>query len=494
MKKLLYCCFSIAIVSLCLFSCKSKDAVSKDGVVIEEAQEEKQAEEVSEKEEKKDKEDEKKEDKKSDIPEWAETDVKNPSYQDGYVKLETNSRLGTFCISAVDDQDRAFPVLSRLNEFSTSSFYLKAGKKVYKLSANEKVKRHAYELTDGVGIFYKIKNVADVNLKMSVFPYAKNEVADTIKVTVDVTNTGKRVEGFSVKAILDTILGERGSYHFYNYESKPIRNEVSYRSMRDNKWFISKNDRASMELLIEGGDTTPIEFVALANYKTLEEAKWIPEMQGMGAFDTVLSYNDSGVCVVWPEKRLYPNDSCSLTFYISLALDGMTPKGYRYVYSIKPKKTVNEKKTVVTENKSVSDVDSIIEEAEARMSDEESVADFMAEIEDEEEYQSFDPVVENVETKEEELIIENEPIAQEEVKIVEETPIKEEVVEEIIEDEEIPNVEFNIKDISKDHLTQEYVQSLMDRIADLEAAGTSVNRNEILQLNAELDAILSVLK
>ena len=48
--------------------------------------------------------------------------------------------------------------------------------------------------------------------------------------------------------------------------------------------------------------------------------------------------------------------------------------------------------------------------------------------------------------------------------------------------------------MSKEQLTPEYIQSLLDRIAELEEDTTSVNRQELLQLNAELDAILTYLR
>ena len=65
--------------------------------------------------------------------------------------------------------------------------------------------------------------------------------------------------------------------------------------------------------------------------------------------------------------------------------------------------------------------------------------------------------------------------------IAEETPV-------------IPNVDFYIKNMTKDHLTPEYIQSLLDRIAALEESSSALNRQELLQLNAELDAILTYLR
>jgi spoIIIJ-associated protein len=83
---------------------------------------------------------------------------------------------------------------------------------------------------------------------------------------------------------------------------------------------------------------------------------------------------------------------------------------------------------------------------------------------------------------------------------VEETVIEkaevvvEEIVEEVKEDNVVPQVKFDVTSLSTEQLTTEYIQNLLDRIANLEQSGTALNRTELLQLNAELDAILSVLR
>ena len=68
------------------------------------------------------------------------------------------------------------------------------------------------------------------------------------------------------------------------------------------------------------------------------------------------------------------------------------------------------------------------------------------------------------------------------------------VSEASAEKPEFPSVDFYIKNMSKEQLTPEYIQSLLDRIAALEENSSSVNQQELLQLNAELDAILTYLR
>ena len=59
---------------------------------------------------------------------------------------------------------------------------------------------------------------------------------------------------------------------------------------------------------------------------------------------------------------------------------------------------------------------------------------------------------------------------------------------------EIPDVKFDVATLSREKLSQEYVAGLMERIANLEDSGENVDREELLMLNAELDAILEILR
>ena len=193
-----------------------------------------------------------------------------------------------------------------------------------------------------------------------------------------------------------------------------------------------------MQLFFSGAECTEPELVAFANYSTLEKNSWEPDMLSYRAFDTVLSYNNSAVCAIWKPMKLAPSASGKVVFYLAVAADGMSPSGEKYVYSKEfTEKPAEEKTEAVKEDKPL-----------------EVITPYT------------NPVVENV---------------SEEPAVVEEAQV-------------IPNVDFYIKNMTKDHLTPEYIQSLLDRIAALEEDSPSVNRQELLQLNAELDAILTYLR
>ena len=227
----------IILSTLCFLSCKSSKNIEKQGIVVTEESKEEVIVEApkSKSEQKKNKKEtdkEKKQTKDSTDEDrgmfgWIEGNEKNPEFSDGIVSIKTEGKLGTFCIYAIDRKGKEIPVFSPLNEYSSTSFYLKAGNKKYRLHSDKNVKSAAKALDNGVALLYKIDKVAEVYVKIEVFPTVMDSPADTIKFTVDIKNISKKADDFALKVILDTVLGERRSNHFYTYDNIPITSEYA---------------------------------------------------------------------------------------------------------------------------------------------------------------------------------------------------------------------------------------------------------------------------
>ncbi len=56
------------------------------------------------------------------------------------------------------------------------------------------------------------------------------------------------------------------------------------------------------------------------------------------------------------------------------------------------------------------------------------------------------------------------------------------------------DVDFIVQNVTEKQLDFEYIQNLINRIDALESTDTDVDRNELRQLNSELDAILAALR
>jgi len=395
---------------------------------------------------------------------WIDTSGKDIDLKLGSIHLKARPKLGTFNILVINEDGKSIPVLSTANEYTSSAFYLKYNKKVYKLCSENNIQASAKKRKDGIDLIYNIQNVAEVTINFDCLESEAGNGCDMVKVTSTVVNKGQKKATIAVKMVLDTILGETDMNHFYTYDYVPIKNEVLYRTMQNQKYFISKNSAASMQLLLTGADITPVELVALANYSTLSKNTWEPEMLSYRAFDTVLSYNNSAVGVCWPQKTVSVNGKTSTVFYIALSSGYESPNGYAYIQqkeAVKAKEipVINvPENTVVTEGKieKKSEADSAVKEY-AKTDDAKSVEAAK---------------VVKVETSKE---------------IPE--PVKIEA-----EQKPVPNVKFDVSTLTKDQLTPEYIQNLLDRILALEESDSILNREELLQLNAELDAILESLR
>lgn len=354
---------------------------------------------------------------------WIGVKGKDVDFSAGKVKLYGKTKLGTFNIYVVNSQNNEIPVFSVSNEFSSSGFFLKQGNKIYNLNKDANIEIFALKTDFGIKIAYSIPKVAEVVVNFECLKSLPMNDFDMVKISASVKNTSKNTNNFALKCVLDTVFGENKKYHFYTSNDVGIKNETLYRTMKNEKWFVSKNDNNAVQILLDGADITSPEVVVLANKLTFESNSWEPTVSSKKTFDNVLSYNDSAVCVIWPEKNLNQEASFTESFYLAVASDGAKTYGYDYILA-KEKNLPMESTPVIVEPKK-------------------------------------------------EVYAESEPVK---------------------EDRFIPNVKFDVTTLSKEKFTQEYIQSLIDRISELEDDGANTNRTELLMLNAELDAILEVLR
>ncbi len=436
--------FGIALLLSLFASCKSTD--------VEAPESEKTETEVSGESESQNQQSEEKPSKK-DSGKWSETSGKAQSISEGIVLLRYKKRVGSFNIALHNRADKLIPVFSSANEFTSSAFFLKSNNKIIKLINDGNVKSE-YSMSDkGLRITYSVPDTADVVVEFMIFPSEEKGHSDMVKVTASVTNRTTRRRELGLKAVLDTILGETDNYHFYTREDVPVKNEVLYKTMENEKWIVSRNINAAMQIFFYGSDCTAPECVALGNYSTFDKNEWIPNMYSYRQFDSVFAYNNSAVEVVWPTFKLNPNESGKCIFYMAFATDSDKPHGDKYLY---PHEEEEVEEVVLNDSHKSYSAD------EAYPVREENQSRVLPQVQ--------------TQPKEEEKS-DSQMNAQQKKKAV--TAKR--------------RLKLDESKLSAHQLTPEYVQNLLDRIIALEEDDASLNRAEIFQLNAELDAILEVL-
>ena len=190
-------------------------------------------------------------------------------------------------------------------------------------------------------------------------------------------------------------------------------------------------------MIFNMADTTPPALLALANYSTLNNRSWEPDLLSYRTFDTVLSYNNSACGVIWPDHPLSVKQQYSEVMYLSVSTGDRVPSGVVYL-TAHPDGAIGY---------SVLLADKAAEEKLDGQNAENAV-----------------------------------------------NPENAEETEENQSGKNIPYVKFDVNSLTQEQLSPEYIRKLLSRIETLEEDDVSLNKEELLMLNAELDAILSALR
>ena len=249
----------ISLSFLVFMACASNSAANKENeaeVQVKEVTENKSENSIS-KEEKASSKKTKKKNAEDEISGWKKSKIRPVEVDYGSIKLRAKTKLGTFNIAIIDDEkNKVFPAFATSNEYSTTGLFLKANGKIIRLNEDTRVKYSAWKTDSGMKLGYRIENIADVVVNFECFQSSSDYDLDTVKVSITVTNMGKKKTDFAVKAILDTILGETDRHHFYTWENAPVKNEIGIRNFEENPWFLSKNNAASLQMIFTGAEAT----------------------------------------------------------------------------------------------------------------------------------------------------------------------------------------------------------------------------------------------
>ena len=371
----------------------------------------------------------------------------------GNIKLYLNGKLGTYNISVLDDKAVAYNVLETYDECTSSFFSLLIGTKEYKLSDKTGISVAARSTENGGQLLYSVQKLANVIVDFSCIKSDPQKPEDIVQVTVSVQNITKRLEAYGIKAVLDTVLGERFSAHFYDKE-KLINYELQVKNFDDLKSISSRNSKAAMEVLFACADASLPEVFSLANKDVFTLPGWIPSCGDGKPFDSVFSYNNSAVGLNWSSVKVNPEESFSVKFYIALSTDGRPSPGEEFVKLYEKKQE---------------------ELKEAERLEQESKAD--------DDVQSKNGAENN-------NVYKN--IVSSESESVKKEPKPSVQMEKKTQNSSLPE-EKSLKPVSKSQLDPVYIQKLIDKIEKLDPNST-LERSEFLLLNDELDSIIEALE
>lgn len=369
--------------------------------------------------------------KDRDFTGWVGSKNEPVKYQSGTVKMILRGDLGSFQIYSVNKGGNEVPVFADYDQFMATYFSLLAGRTEYRLNAAGGIKTQAQKTDKGGRMYYTIDKTADVAADFTCMKTSSSAADDLIRVNVSVTNTGTRASTFALKAVFDTVLGEKSGTHFSTAQTRAVNRETQYLTMQNEKWITSEGGGYAVQFLLCGADITAPSAVTLANKNIISLPLWVPVVSSSQTFDNVISYDNSALAINWNSVSLDSGKTMSVVFYIAVAADGDHPAGAAFLDAssgdVKAAGTPAPKAPAAASEASAA---------------------------------SVSPAVPSAVSK---------PYTKSDVK-------------------------FDVESITDDQLDPEYIRALINKINALEDNDTTLNRDEILRLNAELDAILEKLR
>ena len=354
----------------------------------------------------------------------------------GKIALDISAKDGSTGIFVLDENGKKRGLLSYSDGYASSYFVLRAGRNQHFLrgSRSGRAQSSIQETEYGAQVFYDIENTAQVAID---YTFVEDEA--TVYVTAFITNTGKTKQVYALKAIYDTFLGESSKANAFDFLGQAINSRHKISAVKNGDWIISANRSLSIAFVaLDSMSLNAVEALTIGTPDDFSSFLWIPEITEGKLFSSVHSFNDSALALNWKKSVLAPNETSVQSFVISAGIKGEKP--------------------------------SFIEAAEKLRAEQQALNNSNAQTEQEE--IDEDDIVE--------VIVEN---SEGDVQTSKNEPVN-------TVNDDADNKEIEISDWQLDPV---YIQSLLDRISELQADG-SVDQSEIRQLSEELDAIFLKLR
>lgn len=376
---------------------------------------------------------------------------KSVSVSNGKIALDVSKEDGSVGIYAINEKGKKEDLLSYSNGYANSYFMLKIGNMQYMLRGSKQkngVKSFVSETKNGVQVFYVVGNTAQVAIDYTFVP----NIA-TIYVTSFITNTGRKAQTFTLKAVYDTFLGESSKSDAFSFTGEAVNKRTQISEFKKDDWILSGNRRVKVAFVpLNTESLNTLESLTVGNPEDFLSRKWIPSVQEGKMFSSVYAFNDSALAFNWKDTTLQRGETVVQSFVISAGVDGEEPN-FVAANGAEPVKKKIEK---ASEN--------LVKLASVELPAE--VAAAIKQNDDAEKNKAEENKNEQKDKKGKK-------------KGKKETENEGNVLE--------------IGNITDSQLDPVYIQSLLDRIASLKEDG-SVDKNEIRRLSDELDAIMLKLR
>ncbi len=358
----------------------------------------------------------------------------------GLVRLSTIKKEGIVVIS-IAGKKKSVPVFAKKEGYRNTFNAICVDDTWYKLRSSDIKSVSFASDEESVSVMYGDVGGVNVRTVFSIGKTKRRDNFDMVRITTIVENKSPAEHYISFRSVYDTYLGEKKSWHFTSPKEDKISCETIFKNFADEGWIISGESKEAVRISFTGEGVTTPSYAAVCNKDIASIATSEGFFIAKRSFNSVVSYNDSAAVLFWNEQKLNAGKELKIVTDVSVSDTGFKYEDYTF------------EKTTEVETK---------EEKEFNDSPYIPVIPVSS--------VPAEPVEQAQEESEGKIGVTDNP-----------QPAENQVQPEA-------------SSVRPENLTYDYVRSILEKIDSLEQTGTEANRQEIMQLQKEADAIIQMLR
>lgn len=243
------------------------------------------------------------------------------------LKLVLHEQTGSYTLFRKTGKKGKLLALNDVSDNASSTFFaVKMDNSIRSLSRSGDILATGKLNDDGsASIIWEVGDALSVEARFSLISAVSGNSADTVRVDLFAQNLLEREITCSVKAIVDTVLGETSRIHFSTEKGLALRSEKEYEAPVQEKWLSTSNGKEAAALVFAGNTATVPDYVLIANRDRFLTDEWKPLAYEGRSFDTFGSPNNSAIGMWYEGERLRMFQVMKRTFFITTAGDGNVP-------------------------------------------------------------------------------------------------------------------------------------------------------------------------
>jgi len=240
---------------------------------------------------------------------------------DGYIRLVLNEKKGCFTLYYLSDpKTMRYEPLFNSKDTSASFLSVLVDGEIYRLGSSKKFKTKIERDKKDMAFIFE-SSFLKVTQVFSPVRTSSSQMANGVKITMSIQNTGTERSFVGLRMLIDTDLDEKNNDTPILTNTQVVSSELLIEGNSNDRFWVSRGNKISLM----GSIINPVEtlgkgpdLVHIANWKRLRDAPWrLTYLKGRSFNNLPYSAGDSAVCYYFGPEMVDRNKILTYTVFLT---------------------------------------------------------------------------------------------------------------------------------------------------------------------------------